>query len=311
VSTLNNEPSRDSGTQASGRRSVPQRLKAFWHRSGGCLEVPGAEVAVPPDGIALRDTKNPSSPQCTFTRYEASDFVERIQTGRSTIVNLGSDIGTISDLRVRKTPAELEALRLAADAIDRVHARMGEWLRAGQTEREVGQNIVDAIVAEGHARSREPSAVEKWIASATLSLASFIAMGVREQARTEWIGEQSAIRAGALRSPAKRLRFSVGLIRGALQIRASRVAAPGIDLLDRVARSETRTYRAVGLVVFATACYVFHTQGLAGVIADGESLFVEGGALYGAARCRRKTLKDRDEISGEDADSGSPPDAPE
>ena len=58
----------------------------------------------------------------------------------------------LSDLRMRKTPAEIEALRLAADAIDRVHARMGEWLRAGRTEREVGQDIAEAIVEEGHAR---------------------------------------------------------------------------------------------------------------------------------------------------------------
>jgi Xaa-Pro aminopeptidase len=58
----------------------------------------------------------------------------------------------LADLRMRKTPAEVEALRLAADAIDRVHARMGEWLRAGRTEREVGKDIADAIIAEGHAR---------------------------------------------------------------------------------------------------------------------------------------------------------------
>jgi Xaa-Pro aminopeptidase len=59
--------------------------------------------------------------------------------------------GTVlSDLRMRKTPAEVEALRRAGDAIDRVHARMGEWLRAGRTERQVGKDIADAILAEGH-----------------------------------------------------------------------------------------------------------------------------------------------------------------
>jgi hypothetical protein len=35
-------------------------------------------------------------------------------------------------------------------AIDRVHARMGEWLRAGRTEAEVGADIAAAILAEGH-----------------------------------------------------------------------------------------------------------------------------------------------------------------
>jgi Xaa-Pro aminopeptidase len=58
----------------------------------------------------------------------------------------------LGDLRMRKTPAEVEALRRAGDAIDRVHARMGEWLRAGRTERQVGQDVADAILAEGHER---------------------------------------------------------------------------------------------------------------------------------------------------------------
>ncbi len=59
--------------------------------------------------------------------------------------------GTVlSNLRMRKTPVEVEALRRAGSAIDRVHARVGEWLRPGRTEREVGRDIAAAIVAEGH-----------------------------------------------------------------------------------------------------------------------------------------------------------------
>ena len=53
-------------------------------------------------------------------------------------------------LRMRKTPAEIAALRDAGAAIDRVHARMGEWLRPGRTEAAVGRDIADAIIAEGH-----------------------------------------------------------------------------------------------------------------------------------------------------------------
>ncbi|HEY0807638.1 MAG TPA: Xaa-Pro peptidase family protein [Pseudonocardiaceae bacterium] len=56
----------------------------------------------------------------------------------------------LRDLRMRKDEAELAALKKAGDAIDRVHARMGEWLRAGRTEAEVGGDIAAAIVAEGH-----------------------------------------------------------------------------------------------------------------------------------------------------------------
>jgi len=61
--------------------------------------------------------------------------------------------GTVlRELRLRKTPDEVEALRRAGAAIDRVHARVPEWLRAGRTEREVGKDMADAILAEGHVR---------------------------------------------------------------------------------------------------------------------------------------------------------------
>jgi Xaa-Pro aminopeptidase len=53
-------------------------------------------------------------------------------------------------LRMVKTPAEVEELARAGAAIDRVHARMGEWLRVGRTEAEVGADIAAAILAEGH-----------------------------------------------------------------------------------------------------------------------------------------------------------------
>ena len=58
----------------------------------------------------------------------------------------------LSDLRQRKSADEVAALRVAGAAIDRVHARVPELLRPGRTEREVGRDIADAIVAEGHAR---------------------------------------------------------------------------------------------------------------------------------------------------------------
>jgi Xaa-Pro aminopeptidase len=56
----------------------------------------------------------------------------------------------LAALRMRKTPAEVAALRDAGAAIDRVHARMGEWLRPGRTEAAVGRDIAEAIIAEGH-----------------------------------------------------------------------------------------------------------------------------------------------------------------
>jgi Xaa-Pro aminopeptidase len=57
----------------------------------------------------------------------------------------------LRDLRARKNPTEITALRAAAEAIDRVHARVPGWLRPGRTEAEVAADISEAILAEGHA----------------------------------------------------------------------------------------------------------------------------------------------------------------
>ncbi|HEY7174769.1 MAG TPA: Xaa-Pro peptidase family protein [Micromonosporaceae bacterium] len=57
----------------------------------------------------------------------------------------------LRELRMRKTPAEIEALAAAGAAIDTVHADMADWLRSGRTENEVAADILDAIRASGHA----------------------------------------------------------------------------------------------------------------------------------------------------------------
>ncbi|MFC9999803.1 M24 family metallopeptidase [Nocardia sp. NPDC127526] len=56
----------------------------------------------------------------------------------------------LRQLRMTKDPSEIDALRRAGAAIDRVHARMGEFLRPGRTEAEVAADITAAIVEEGH-----------------------------------------------------------------------------------------------------------------------------------------------------------------
>jgi len=56
----------------------------------------------------------------------------------------------VDRLRMVKSAAEIEELALAGAAIDRVHARMGDWLRVGRTEAEVGADIGAAILEEGH-----------------------------------------------------------------------------------------------------------------------------------------------------------------
>lgn len=56
----------------------------------------------------------------------------------------------LRELRMIKSPAEADALRRAGAAIDRVHARMAEFLAVGRTEREAGELISAAILEEGH-----------------------------------------------------------------------------------------------------------------------------------------------------------------
>jgi Xaa-Pro aminopeptidase len=58
----------------------------------------------------------------------------------------------LGPLRSLKSPAEVDALREAGRAIDRVHARVPDWLRAGRTEEQVAADISDAILNEGHCR---------------------------------------------------------------------------------------------------------------------------------------------------------------
>ncbi|MEZ0381971.1 M24 family metallopeptidase [Mycobacterium sp. pW045] len=53
-------------------------------------------------------------------------------------------------LRMIKDPSEIDALRKAGAAIDRVHARVPEFLVPGRTEADVAADIAEAIVAEGH-----------------------------------------------------------------------------------------------------------------------------------------------------------------
>jgi Xaa-Pro aminopeptidase len=59
----------------------------------------------------------------------------------------------LRDLRSRKSPAEVAALREAGAAIDRVHAAVPGWLRPGRTELEVAADVAAAITGEGHART--------------------------------------------------------------------------------------------------------------------------------------------------------------
>lgn len=81
-------------------------------------------------------------------------WAEKLLSLRAAMPDCGQQLagGVLRELRMRKSLAEIEALREAGAAIDRVHEGVPHWLRAGRTEREVGADIAEAIRAEGHAR---------------------------------------------------------------------------------------------------------------------------------------------------------------
>ncbi|UQE76758.1 M24 family metallopeptidase [Gordonia sp. PP30] len=73
-----------------------------------------------------------------------------IPLGERTSVPIRLATPVLREMRMIKDDAEIAELRAAGAAIDRVHARMGEWLRPGRTEAAVAADIAAAIVAEGH-----------------------------------------------------------------------------------------------------------------------------------------------------------------
>lgn len=89
----------------------------------------------------------------TVARVGVSDALPALH-----VIPIGERLGATLELatpvlregRMIKDATEVAELRRAGEAIDRVHRRVPEWLRAGRTEREVAADIAEAIVAEGH-----------------------------------------------------------------------------------------------------------------------------------------------------------------
>ena len=87
------------------------------------------------------------------TRVGVSDALPALHVipiGERLRVTLELATPVLRESRMVKDDAEIAELRRAGDAIDAVHRRVPEWLRAGRTEREVAADIAEAIVAEGH-----------------------------------------------------------------------------------------------------------------------------------------------------------------
>ncbi|MDX2707052.1 Xaa-Pro peptidase family protein [Streptomyces sp. PA03-6a] len=127
------------------------------------LEKPGAEAsplgALGVDVVGWGETEDPYAlvagrlPRGTVrVAVDNHMWAEKVLAFRAALPgaeqSLAGDV--LRELRMRKSPAETEALRRAAGAIDRVHRRIGEWLRAGRTEREVARDVADAVIEAGH-----------------------------------------------------------------------------------------------------------------------------------------------------------------
>jgi Xaa-Pro aminopeptidase len=129
------------------------------------LEAPGyADVPTDELGVELVTWVDGDDPYALVAdrlgkpgRVAVSDFTPALH-----VLALRAALGTaeqtlagpvVRELRMRKDAAEIASLRDAGAAIDRVHARVHEWLRPGRTEAEVGADIAAAIVEEGHSQA--------------------------------------------------------------------------------------------------------------------------------------------------------------
>ncbi|HEY2947677.1 MAG TPA: Xaa-Pro peptidase family protein [Micromonosporaceae bacterium] len=128
------------------------------------LERPAAEASpAPGTGVHLRDHADGTDPYPLVraalgggvTRVGVANrmWAEHVLALRDALPGVEQRLAgeVLRELRMRKSPAEVAALREAGAAIDAVHARMRQWLRPGRTEAEVGADIARAIREVGHA----------------------------------------------------------------------------------------------------------------------------------------------------------------
>lgn len=119
------------------------------------------ESAVPELGLAVRDWVDGENPYQMVADALGGGQVATAVTDSMTALHLlplADVLGVVPvlatdvlrRLRMVKDGAEIDALRKAGAAIDRVHARVPEFLVAGRTEADVAADIAQSIVEEGH-----------------------------------------------------------------------------------------------------------------------------------------------------------------
>ncbi|MCB0934236.1 MAG: aminopeptidase P family protein [Mycobacterium sp.] len=117
------------------------------------------ESAIADLGVAVRDWVDGEDPYrlvaqalggtaCAVTDSMPALHLLPLAAMLGTVPVLATEV--LAAQRMVKDASEIEALRQAGAAIDRVHARVPEFLRPGRTEAEVAADIAEAIVAEGH-----------------------------------------------------------------------------------------------------------------------------------------------------------------
>lgn len=151
------------------RAQTFERLTALVLPSSGdpTIVVPRLEVAalkdsaVPELGLAVRDWVDGDDPYRLVAdvlgggirRTAVTDSMPALH-----LLPLADVLGAVPilatdvlrRLRMIKDQAEMDALRKAGAAIDRVHERVPEFLVPGRTEADIAADIAEAIVAEGH-----------------------------------------------------------------------------------------------------------------------------------------------------------------
>jgi Xaa-Pro aminopeptidase len=130
------------------------------------LERPAAEASpAPTTGVRIVDHADGTDPYPLVAAALAAGpvagtvgvsnrmWAEQVLALRTALPDVAQRLagGVLAELRMRKSAVEVDALARAGAAIDRVHARMGEWLRAGRTEQAVAADIAQAIRETGHA----------------------------------------------------------------------------------------------------------------------------------------------------------------
>ena len=136
---------------------VPQLELAAAGRSGAAdlgVPVSGWSETTDPVGVVAAGLRARAGDRGRPARIAVDDRMWAVQSMRLRAALPDTEqvpAGTVLDpLRAVKSPAEVAELARAGQVIDRVHARMGEWLRVGRTERAVAADISAAILAEGH-----------------------------------------------------------------------------------------------------------------------------------------------------------------